>query len=142
MDQVRAVQPEVVVVDYVPSAVFVPSLYATPVPRVTITLKREGEYYREVRRHGLPPDASPSRFAGWRAGCFERWVYRHSDAVVALTASDLPSWQGAPRTRVVIPPCSIRIPAVGGTPAHGVSFSSATWLTSRTEKRLSGCAHG
>jgi glycosyltransferase involved in cell wall biosynthesis len=35
---------------------------------------------------------------------FERWVYRRSSAVVALTSADLPTFHGRPRIREVIPP--------------------------------------
>jgi glycosyltransferase involved in cell wall biosynthesis len=105
MELVRTVEPQVVVVDYLPSASFVPSVYSAAVRRVTITLNREVDYYRELRRLGtLPPDASDSWLAARRLWLFERKVYRRSDAVVALAAADLPAWRGRPRVRVAIPP--------------------------------------
>jgi glycosyltransferase involved in cell wall biosynthesis len=95
---------DVLVCDYVPSAVLIPSAYSAPVCRVTITLNREGDFYRELRRLGrLPPDASSSPVAAWRAARFERWVYRHSDCVVALTPGDLPRL-GRRAMGAVIPP--------------------------------------
>jgi hypothetical protein len=61
MDLVRAVEPQILLVDYVPSAVFVPSAYSAAIPRVTITLNREANFYRELRRtRRLPGDASDS----------------------------------------------------------------------------------
>ena len=105
MEALRRLRPDVVVVDYVPSASFVRTLYSGSLPRVTITLNREGAFYRELVRHGgVPPGASASRIAAYRAGRFERWVYRRSGAVVALTSADLPAFPGPPRIRSVIPP--------------------------------------
>lgn len=105
MEALGHLQPDVVVVDYVPSASFARALYSGSLPRVTITLNREGAFYRDLLRHGeAPPGASPSRIAAVRAGRFERWVYRHSDAVVALTSSDLPAFGGRPHIRSAIPP--------------------------------------
>lgn len=105
MRLVRTVRPDVVVVNYLPSASFVPSVYSAAVRRVTITLNQETNYYRELGRLGtLPPGASDSSLAVRRLWHFERRVYRRSDAVVALTEADLPAWPGRPRVRVVIPP--------------------------------------
>lgn len=105
MDLVRTYEPQVVVVDYVPSVSFVPSLYSAAVRRVTVTLNRETDYYNELRRHGtLPPDASDSWVTALRVRQFERSVYRRSDAVVALAGDDLPKLRGRPRVRAVIPP--------------------------------------
>jgi hypothetical protein len=105
MEALQLARPDVVVVDYVPSASFVRRLYAERLPCVTITLNREGDFYRELRRHAsVPPGASTSLVAAYRAQWFERWVYRRSTAVVALTAADLPTFSGRPLIRSVIPP--------------------------------------
>jgi hypothetical protein len=104
--ELRELDPDAVIVDYVPSASFVPSVYRrrSP-PLVTITLNREGDYYRRLQRdRTLPPGSSASTVAVWRATRFERWVYEHSDAVVALAAGDLPRGPGRPRLREVISP--------------------------------------
>jgi glycosyltransferase involved in cell wall biosynthesis len=87
MDQAR---PDVLVIDYVPSALFVRSAYVGRIPRITITLNSEARFYRDLRRHHrVPGDASASWVANWRAARFERWVYRRSHLVVSLTEGDL-----------------------------------------------------
>jgi Glycosyl transferases group 1 len=148
MELVRTVEPQVVIVDYLPSASFVPSVYSAAVRRVTITLNRETNYYRELRRLGtLPPDASDSWVAERRLSHFERKVYRRSDGVVALAAADLPAWRGRPRLRVVIPPVfdpqlsrwhptgSRSILYVGNV-AHDPNRQAIEWLCTRLAPKL------
>jgi glycosyl transferase family 1 len=105
MDQVRAAGADAVIVEYVPSASYVRSVYSAPVRRITVTLNRETDFYRQLRQTGrLPPDASTSWIAVARVSRFERWVYRKSDAAVALSSGDLPTWRGRPQRREVMPP--------------------------------------
>jgi hypothetical protein len=105
MAELKRCHADVAVVDYVPSASFVRSLYTSPIPRVTITLNREGAFYRELRRHGtVPCGSSSSSVAELRVRAFERWVYRRSSAVVALTRDDLPTFPGRPGIREVVAP--------------------------------------
>jgi Glycosyl transferases group 1 len=111
MAELRRSDPDVVVVDYVPSASFARRLYTSRLPRVTVTLNREGDFHRELRRHGaVPPGVSASRIAELRVRSFERWVYRHSSAVVGLTEEDLPAFPGRPRIREAISPVFDRSP--------------------------------
>jgi hypothetical protein len=93
-----ALKPDIVVVDYLFSALFVRSLFATPVRKVLITLNRELEFYREQRRlKQQQPDPSEERLAE-----FERAIYRACNVVVALTTGDIPPVAAA--TARVIPP--------------------------------------
>lgn len=101
---VREIQPDLVIVDYVPTALYVPSIYTLPIRRLTITLNREGDFFADLARLGLlPSNASDTEFARRRAFWFEARVYRRSNAVVALTETDLPQPRRG-RIDVVIPP--------------------------------------
>src|SRR5262249_25770998 len=64
---VKQLKPDVVFVDYVLSALFIRSIFWTPVRIVTITLNREAEFHAEMRRAGrLWPRISKSIIAQWR----------------------------------------------------------------------------
>jgi len=132
MEIVDEIKPDVAIIDYLFSALFVPSLFTAPVRRVMITLNRELEFYREQRRlRGQPPDPSEQRLAD-----FENWVYTACNAVVALTAADIPPIAAA-RSRVVPPlfdPAAHRwcyggktLLFVGNT-NHHPNFLAVQWL--------------
>lgn len=93
-------QPDVILVDYTPSAAFVPNVYAGQAPVVTIRLSREAEFHRELVRHGIHVGGKPATYIGSiRVSRFESWVHRRSAAVVAIGRHDLPSQAGkGPRT--------------------------------------------
>ena len=97
MEIVDEIKPDVAIIDYLFSALFVPSLFTAPVRRVMITLNRELEFREQRRLRGQPPDPSEQRLAD-----FENWVYTACNAVVALTAADIPPIAAA-RSRVVPP---------------------------------------
>lgn len=87
LDAFKKMQPAVVVIDYLFSALYVPSLFSAPVRKVVITLNRELEFYRELKTlRGLPPDPSEDRLLE-----FERSIYQRCDAVVTLAAADIPT---------------------------------------------------
>ena len=146
--------PDVVIVDYVPTAVYAPSLYAMPVPRVTITLNREGVFYRGLRRAGtVPPDASPTWFANVRMQRFEAWVHAHTDALVALTAHDLPRGPRRPPICAVMPPAfdssarqwqhrgSESLFFVGNV-GHYPNLVAVEWLCTRLAPELASIRNG
>jgi len=94
----NTLNPDIVVIDYLFSALFVPSLFSSPVRRILITLNRELEFYREQRKlRGSSPDPSEERLAE-----FEPAIYRACNAVVALNASDIPPVVAA-NSRVIPP---------------------------------------
>jgi hypothetical protein len=146
--QVRAAKAQAVIVDYLPSASYVRSLYSAPVRRVTITLNRETAYYRDLRkRDAVPPNASSSWLANARVAQFERWVYRRSDAVVALSGGDLPTWRGRPDVRTVMPPFFDPSPSrwrhtgastlfFVGNVAHDPNLRAIEWLATRLAPEL------
>jgi hypothetical protein len=88
----KLLSPDIVVIDYLYSALFIKSVFSMPVRIITITLNREAEFHAEMRRLGkLDPNTSTSFLAQWRLSRFENAVYRNSDAVVALSRNDLPT---------------------------------------------------
>ena len=108
---VERLKPDIVVIDYLLSVLFVRSVFSMPVRIVTITLNREAEFHAQMRRLGrLQPRVSTSIIAQWRLACFERSVYRNSDAVVVLSEGDLPS---DPRVR---PHAAIMEPVLDPSP--------------------------
>jgi Glycosyl transferases group 1 len=146
--RVRAADAQAVIVDYLPSASYVRSLYSARVRRVTITHNLETAYYRDLRkRSAVPPNASSSWLANARVAQFERWVYRRSDAVVALSDGDLPTWRGRPDVRTVMPsvfdPSPSRWRHTGartlffvGNVAHDSNLRAIEWLATRLAPEL------
>lgn len=84
-------RPDVLVVDYLYSALYVRDLYALGLPVVLITLNREADFYRDMRWRGVHfYDQPASRVAEWRLRRFEAQAYRKSAAVVAIGRHDVP----------------------------------------------------
>ncbi|QBR70071.1 hypothetical protein CU048_00880 [Beijerinckiaceae bacterium] len=89
---VNKLKPDIVVIDYLLSALFIRSVFSMPVRIITITLNKEAEFHAEMRRAGrLGAGVSDSILAQWRLARFERAVCRNSDALVVLSEGDLPS---------------------------------------------------
>jgi Glycosyl transferases group 1 len=100
-----SVNPDVVIVDYVFTALFIPCLYRRAARRVVISLNREEEMFADLRRlKRLPDNVADSHLTTLRLGVFERWVFNNSNHVVALTANDLPeSERSEGKYRVIQP---------------------------------------
>jgi FkbM family methyltransferase len=87
---VDRLKPDIVVIDYLLSALFIRSVFSMPVRIVTITLNKEAEFHAQTRSLGrLRPGVSNSIIAQWRLARFEQSVYRNSDAVIVLSEGDL-----------------------------------------------------
>ena len=102
---IEILNPELLIVDYFYSALYIPSVFRrSSLRRILITLNREGEFYRNLRKqNALPPDASNSLIAEVRLRILEQRVYSQSDTIVALCREDLPiPWPGV-RRRIVRP---------------------------------------
>jgi glycosyltransferase involved in cell wall biosynthesis len=99
------IQPDVIIIDYLYTALFIPSAFCSGVPVVMITLNREREFYRDQRGLGrVPPQARNSQLAEWRLGRFENEVHAMADHIVVLCSHDIPRQrQQAARTRVIEP---------------------------------------
>ena len=88
----NAVEPDIVIVDYLLTALFVPSLFNSNARIITITINREAQFFGQLRRlNRIDGRSSNSMIAEARLRRFEREVYERSDAVVALSAGDIPS---------------------------------------------------
>lgn len=137
---VERLKPDIVVIDFLLSALFVSSVFSMPVRIITITLNKEAEFHAQMRRFGkLLPGVSTSIIAQWRLAHFERSVYCNSDTVVVLSQGDLPS---DPRVRpraAILEPILDESPDrwrfcksqefffVGNT-AHFPNFFAVKWL--------------
>jgi glycosyltransferase involved in cell wall biosynthesis len=83
--------PDCVLIDYLPSAYFVPSLFSMRTPVVTITLNREADFYQDMIRHKIPLYGYPTnRVAGLRLRCTEALIHWRSRAVVTIGRYDSP----------------------------------------------------
>lgn len=109
-------QPRVLVVDYIPSAIFIPSAYrARNLNRITITLNPEVRFFRDLQRRAsngaefsrssiarLPLEIHQS-IARLRLAIHQRWLFSRSAAVVALTKADLGLLSLLPKAHVIQP---------------------------------------
>jgi hypothetical protein len=84
--------PDILVVDYLYSAAFIPSAFRrSNLHRIIITLNREIAFFKELKRlNGLPEGTSSSTIAELRLFLFEQSIYSRSHHVVALCPEDLP----------------------------------------------------
>jgi glycosyltransferase involved in cell wall biosynthesis len=87
----RQIQPNVIVIDYLFTALFIPSIFKSDARIVTITMNREAAFFRDLRKLGKTDgQSSNSIISEYRLKRFERDVYARSDAVVAFSPGDLP----------------------------------------------------
>lgn len=98
-------RPDVIILDYLYTALFLPSAFHAGVPVSVVTLNRERDFYRQQRELGrLPADAVDSSFAEWRLGRFESEVYANADSLIVLSPHDIPADPAiAARTTVIGP---------------------------------------
>ena len=102
---VDQINPDVVIVDYLMTCLFIPSIFRRTTRLATITLNQEASFYGQLRRSGrLGPEASNSLIAQIRLALFERAVYSTSDAVVALSGGDVPKLLNSRVKKAVIEP--------------------------------------
>lgn len=96
--------PDLLVVDYLLSVLFIRRAFRMANRRLTITLNRERRLFGDLRRAGLvPPDASSTFVSEMRLAAFEQWVHLNSNAVVALSPGDLPLPRPGLRRSVLAP---------------------------------------
>ena len=148
------IRPDVIIIDYLFTALFIPSAFHLGVPVVMITLNREREFFRDQRRLGLvPPLASDSLLSEWRLGFFENEVHAKSDRIVVLCSHDTPRHRRmAARTRVIEPmlqPHARKWQHTGsaniffvGNISHYPNYSAVRWLCQSLAPVLASCAPG
>lgn len=147
--------PDVVLVDYQPSAHYVPSLFSSTVPRCVITLNREVDFQRDLWMNAsrLPGSRLHARVAGSRAARFERWLHARIDGLVALTEHDLPVDPPPNLTTTVIPPffdprepqwCrgSDRSVFFVGNVGHFPNRVAVEWICTRLAPEIEALARG
>jgi hypothetical protein len=102
---IKAEQPRVLVIDYIPSAMFIPSAYeARDIRRITITLNPEVRFFRDLQRNSAnSADFSSSSLARLRLAIHQQWYFSRSAAVVALTRADLGPLSFLPKFHVIQP---------------------------------------
>ncbi|MEA5390272.1 glycosyltransferase [Cyanobium gracile UHCC 0139] len=146
------IRPDVIIIDYLFTALFIPSAFYCDAPVVIITLNREREFYRDQRKLGrVPPQARDSLLAEWRLGRFENEVHAKSDRIVVLCPHDTPRHrQQAARTEVIEPMLqeharkwrptgSANIFFVGNI-SHYPNFAAVRWLCQSLAPALASCA--
>lgn len=95
-----AVRPDLVVVDYLFSALYSPSIYRRrDLRRISITLNKESRFFRETLSR---PASLASRVKTMRLWLYEQSVYARSHAVVTLNGPDVTPFPWL--NRVVIAP--------------------------------------
>jgi hypothetical protein len=105
LEEIKALRPDCIVVDYLPSGQFVPSAYRTPVPVITITLNREADFYRDqMALGGGPHDKVTNAISHFRLRLIEAMIHRRSRAVVSIGKNDLPGRILGPAHRFWNPP--------------------------------------
>jgi glycosyltransferase involved in cell wall biosynthesis len=102
---IQHARPDIIILDYLYTALFLPSAFHAGVPVSVATLNRERDFYRQQRELGrLPEDAVDSSFAEWRLGRFESEVHANADSLVVLSPHDIPANPAiAARTTVIGP---------------------------------------
>ena len=145
---VESLKPDVIVLDYLYSALLVPFAYHAGVPVIMITLNRETEFFKDQRRLKQVPAGSVDSFwSEWRLRQFEREAIINSDAVVVLTESDKIA-QAVPDKRIfVVEPsgeehaerwswAGAKTIFFVGNIAHYPNYAAAEWLCGDFAERL------
>ena len=101
-----SIRPDIIVIDHLYSALSVPKLVQSSVPRIVIIHNNETRHFSDQINLGIvSADVAASSEAIRRLDRFERAAYRTFDAVVVLSRKDVPKKIGktAPVHRIV--PC-------------------------------------
>lgn len=95
---------DVVVIDYLYSALFCRSLIGGPRKTALITLNREEEYYRSLLRFGvIKHDRLTGEISARRLARYEKRTYLSCDIVITIGENDLPPYLPTERKRCIIP---------------------------------------
>jgi len=98
-------QTDCVVIDYLPSAYFVPRIFSLGIPVTVVTLNREADFYREmVDRKIVLYGRAASRIAWLRLRVVEARIHWRSRLVVTIGKYDKPrQFMGRPNTYWIAP---------------------------------------
>ncbi|MEW5963654.1 MAG: glycosyltransferase [Pseudomonadota bacterium] len=140
LEHAKAVAPDVVVIDYLFSALFIPGVFDLPVRRILVSLNNESDFFADqCRLSRNNAGTSRSAIARLRLARFERAVCVKSDRVVALSINDLPSDIAHASSTRIIPPALDASPMrwspsreaslfFVGNVAHYPNFLAIKWL--------------
>lgn len=97
-------KPDAVIVDYLPSAFYIPSLFSDSRPRCLITLNREAEFHMEQYATRGANSRSPILKIAYRRWTrVERSIHQRFHGIIALTENDLFTEDRGPLVKAVIP---------------------------------------
>jgi hypothetical protein len=109
-------KPDLIIINYLFSALFVPSIFKAKTPRSLISLNNEAAFHRALKSHGGPVgDKLHQRGARWiyqhfnwipdlRVRSFEKRISTNCTGLVTLTRSDLPDGFSDHVMHAVLPP--------------------------------------
>lgn len=96
---VIAARPDVIIVDYLSSFLFCPSIFSLGVPVILLTVNPEAAMFRALPTHPIV-----STLRGARVDYFERMVHRRCTGIIAIADNALPKDARArARSAVIVP---------------------------------------
>ena len=98
------VRPDLIIVDYLPSLALCLSLLTSSIPLVVVTLNREADYLKNLRRTGVGMTGIRGFTGVLSMDVFERIAHRACAAIVAIGPNDLPRRAPARVLHRTIPP--------------------------------------
>jgi glycosyltransferase involved in cell wall biosynthesis len=147
----RAFDPDTIVIDYLPSALYAPGLFSCGKPVIVITLNREADFFSDrIERRLVPNGPWRPRIALWRLARFEARTYGFAAAVVAIGHNDRPRGIPLERSHVIHPVLaeqskpwvynSTRSILFVGNTQHYPNADAVDWLTMRLAPELANIA--
>lgn len=104
LDTAKAWTADVIVIDYVFSALFCPRVMSGPTKTVIITQNREAQFHRDMIGLGLiKHDRITAELSALRLSGFEKRTYQGASLVVGLTDNDLPFYIPAKKKTSISP---------------------------------------
>lgn len=149
---VIAREADCILIDYLPSAYFVPSLFLIGTPVVSITLNREADFYQEMVDRKITLYGRPAnRIAKFRLRLAEARIHWSSRAVATIGRHDMPRrFLGRPRTFWIPPYLDPKAEPWSysgsqdmffvGNQGHFPNRDAIEWLATQFAPRLAGVA--
>ncbi len=101
---ITAEQPDIIVVDYLPSIFYVQSIFKSSIARCIITLNREAEFHKNLcLQNNANQPFFGFKLAQLRWSFIERKIYRNCHGIIALTDADIPKYTFKKQFTAAIP---------------------------------------
>lgn len=140
-------KPEIIIIEYLFSALFIPSAFEMKARRILITQNREADFFKQALK--IRP-YSIRAFRSWlgisRLRLFEDWAYSQSSIIVALSAGDLPRRRANRLDLIIRPILDHRKPRWSdsgsdelffvGNAAHYPNYLAMRWLCEKFSPEL------